>query len=113
MGAAVKGGRWIRAGLVALLVCASSAGAPPAASELGDVPYAREEGAEQFPPAFFPHWVHRLRYKCYACHDDIFPMQRGTNPTMAAMARGESCGACHNGRVAFAIDMCQRCHMRP
>jgi c(7)-type cytochrome triheme protein len=97
-----------------LAVCAATtAAAPLQANELGDIPFARSQGAEQFAPAYFPHWVHRLRYKCYACHDGLFAMQRGANPTMAAMARGESCGTCHNGKEAFAVDMCQRCHVRP
>lgn len=78
---------------------------------LGDIVYSRHGGAEQLAPAYFPHWVHRIRYKCYACHDDLFAMRRGPNPTMAAMAKGESCGACHNGKLAFGVDTCQRCHI--
>jgi c(7)-type cytochrome triheme protein len=81
---------------------------------IGDVLYSRAGGVgEEFPAAYFPHWVHRIRYKCYACHDAIFPMRRSANPTMAVMAKGESCGACHNGKSAFGLDTCQRCHVQP
>jgi c(7)-type cytochrome triheme protein len=102
-------------GLVAMLSLGSLALRQSAVGEtLGDVLYSRagtDAGIEQYPPAYFPHWVHRIRYKCYACHDGLFPMRRGPNPTMAAMANGESCGACHNGKVAFDADTCQRCHV--
>ena len=81
-------------------------------SVLGDVVYSHAGSEDKLAPAYFPHWVHRIQYKCYACHDDLFPMRRGTAPTMAAMARGESCGACHNGKVAFGVDTCQRCHVQ-
>jgi c(7)-type cytochrome triheme protein len=81
-------------------------------STLGDVVYSHQSGSDKIAPAYFPHWVHRIKFKCYACHDDLFPMRHGANPTMAAMAKGESCGACHNGKVAFGVDTCQRCHVR-
>ena len=77
---------------------------------MGDIVYSHPPGTDHLAPAYFPHWVHRVKYKCYACHDALFPMQRGAVPTMAAMAKGESCGACHNGNVAFGIDTCHRCH---
>lgn len=82
------------------------------ASTLGDVIYAHRSESDHLAAAYFPHWVHRIKYKCYACHDHLFPMQRGPNPTMAAMAKGASCGACHNGKVAFGVDTCQRCHVQ-
>ncbi|HVN84672.1 MAG TPA: cytochrome c3 family protein [Candidatus Binatia bacterium] len=83
------------------------------ASTLGDIFYRHGSADDHIAAAYFPHWVHRIKYKCYACHDDLFPMQRGANPTMAAMAKGQSCGACHNGAVAFGLDTCQRCHVGP
>jgi len=94
--------------LLWLGTCGSLAGA----STLGDIIFSRRGGTDTLPPAYFPHWVHRIAYTCYACHDDLFPMRRAANPTMAAMARGESCGACHNGKVAFGVDTCHRCHVR-
>ena len=65
------------------------------------------------PTAVFPHWVHRIRYKCKACHMSIFEPRAGANEiTMNKITAGESCGTCHNGKVAFAagFGQCQRCH---
>ena len=38
--------------------------------------------------------------------------QNGSNPqvSMAAMEKGKSCGACHNGKKAFAVAECTKCH---
>jgi c(7)-type cytochrome triheme protein len=91
--------------LVLVILCSPGLG-----STLGDIVYSHRGGTDHLAAAYFPHWVHRIKYKCYACHDDLFPMQRGATPTMAAMAKGTSCGACHNGKVAFGLDACQRCH---
>ncbi len=101
---------WWRVLIVYLAVLACSA--PAGAITLGDVIYVHPGSNDNLAPAYFPHWVHRIKYKCYACHDALFPMQRGANPTMAAMVKGESCGACHNGKLAFGLDTCHRCHVR-
>ena len=64
-------------------------------------------------PAHFPHWFHRIRFKCSSCHESIFKMEAGANPiTMTAMRRGEFCANCHNGTVAWEIGFttCVRCH---
>ncbi len=68
----------------------------------------------------FEHRVHteEMGLECNACHDDIFVMQRGVTPkgnqTMSALAKGESCGACHDGETAFASNtQCNSCHIRP
>jgi c(7)-type cytochrome triheme protein len=56
-------------------------------------------------------------YTCADCHPGIFAMKFGTaKMTMAAMDRGEFCGACHNGERAFATndrDRCEECHKKP
>ena len=73
-------------------------------------------GAEAFVPAFFPHWVHRIRYRCYVCHPALFEMKQGVNAvTMDSINKGEHCGACHNGRAAFIVEFqtCNRCHVEP
>ena len=56
------------------------------------------------------------RADCTQCHPRLFPMTR-TTLTMAAsrnqheeMNAGRLCGACHNGRAAFARDDCSACH---
>ena len=81
---------------------------------LGDIPFKRKGETEaSVPVAVFPHWVHRIRYKCYACHPGLFEMKAGANKvTMEAIMAGKSCGTCHNGKIAWAtsFDTCARCH---
>jgi c(7)-type cytochrome triheme protein len=63
----------------------------------------------------FSHYRHieALGNNCVICHNDIFHIQPEKNPTftMADMAEGKSCGACHNGREAFGVSgNCSPCH---
>lgn len=65
------------------------------------------------PPAKFPHWLHRIRFRCKACHMEIFEPRAGANAiTMGDISAGRFCGRCHNGRDAFAAGFgaCERCH---
>jgi len=69
---------------------------------------------KDIPPATFPHWFHRIRFKCSSCHESVFRMEAGSNPiTMTAMRRGEFCANCHNGEIAWEIGFptCVRCHV--
>lgn len=69
----------------------------------------------------FEHKSHTddIGLECSACHDDIFSMQRGVamttgKLTMASLAEGKFCGACHDGDTAFATDTnCTACHIAP
>ncbi|MDH5233433.1 MAG: hypothetical protein OEW77_00635 [Gemmatimonadota bacterium] len=68
------------------------------------------------PSAVFPHWVHRARYACKSCHMELFIPVAGANRiTMKDISAGKACGACHDGRTAFAAGFgaCQRCHPAP
>ena len=59
----------------------------------------------------FPHWFHRIRFKCKTCHEAIFEMEKGINNIqMSEIIRGNFCGKCHNGKIAFAPVQCTRCH---
>ena len=84
------------------------------ADELGDVKFVRKsEGSESIAPAVFPHGIHRMVYKCPACHDDLFPMKAGSAEiTMDMIQDGKACGICHNGTIAFpsSFSTCTRCH---
>jgi c(7)-type cytochrome triheme protein len=72
----------------------------------------RLPGAEAYPPASFAHWVHRIRYRCSACHPTLFKAEAGSNSiVMSEISRGGSCGKCHNGATAFGALECQRCHI--
>jgi len=62
-------------------------------------------------PVVFPHWFHRIRFKCKVCHEDIFIIKKGANDiNMTKIMSGEYCGKCHNGLVAWAPLYCERCH---
>jgi len=66
----------------------------------------------------FSHESHvgDMEFECDTCHDDLFEMEVGAaaaagNFTMAALAEGEYCGACHDGSEAFASTIdCTSCH---
>ena len=49
-------------------------------------------------------------HDCKACHDAIYSMKKREHFTMADMEKGKSCGACHEGKKAFALKECSRCH---
>ncbi|MFQ5901066.1 MAG: c(7)-type cytochrome triheme domain-containing protein [Thermodesulfobacteriota bacterium] len=59
----------------------------------------------------FPHWFHRIRFRCKSCHEVIFTMKKGSNDiNMSGIIKGKWCGKCHNGKIAFAPVKCPRCH---
>jgi c(7)-type cytochrome triheme protein len=107
--------RWTaRAGTLALV--AALAWSACQAAEYGDIAYKRNApGTDDVPPAVFPHWIHRMQYKCSACHEDSFKMKAGASEvTMDLIQEGKSCGICHNGKTAFEsnFDTCPRCHFK-
>jgi len=69
----------------------------------------------------FEHRTHTddIGLECGECHGELFAMQRGValrtgKLTMAALAEGQFCGACHDGETAFASDSnCAACHAVP
>jgi len=65
-----------------------------------------------FAPAVFSHSSHLLPYQCADCHTKLFPYKIVIGKaTMNDMEKGTSCGACHNGKVAFASSGdCNKCH---
>ncbi len=85
-----------------------------AMAEPGDITFVRQAaGMDDVPPAVFPHSVHRMSYKCQACHDTPFKMKAGANlVTMDGIQAGQQCGACHDGKTAFisSLNTCSRCH---
>ena len=83
-------------------------------AEIGDIVFARKTpGTEDIPPAIFPHFLHRMQFKCHVCHDAITVMKVGGNAiTMDAIQEGKFCGVCHDGKTAFqaTFQACARCH---
>ena len=51
--------------------------------------------------------------KCADCHTKpkLFAMKKGSHK-MADMKAGKSCGACHDGKKAFSVSECAKCHKK-
>ena len=99
--------------LIAVLGVAMGVSFPSSISqaEYGDIIMNREAEKSEMPPVVFPHWFHRIRFKCKVCHPDVFVMRAGANEvSMIKIIKGEFCGKCHNGRIAWAPLYCDRCH---
>lgn len=78
-----------------------------ACHHIGDIAYR----VAQTGPTRFSHTSHLVTASCTACHPRIYsPDRKNRNVDMAAMARGASCGACHNGKKAFPLKDCTTCH---
>ncbi len=87
-------------------------GTGPALAEYGDVVINNYSDKAGMRPAIFPHWFHRIRFRCKVCHADLgFQFKAGGNDiTMLKIIDGEFCGACHNGDVAWSVENCNLCH---
>ncbi|RZS58149.1 c(7)-type cytochrome triheme domain-containing protein [Sphaerotilus mobilis] len=83
-----------------------------ARAEYGDVVINQRSDAEGVRPVVFPHWFHRIRFRCKVCHQELgFEMRAGANAVrMNDIVDGKFCGACHNGQVAWGPDRCDLCH---
>jgi len=83
-----------------------------ARAEYGDVVMNNYSDAAGMRPAVFPHWFHRVRFRCKVCHSDLgFKFKAGGNEiNMLKIIDGQFCGACHNGSVAWSVENCDLCH---
>ncbi len=81
-------------------------------AEYGDVVINRYSDSAEMRPVVFPHWFHRIRFRCKVCHADLgFKFQAGGNDiNMLKIIDGEYCGACHNGEIAWSVENCDLCH---
>ena len=81
-------------------------------AEYGDVILNRYAEENDMRPVIFPHWFHRIRYRCKVCHHELgFEMRAGSNDiTMDDIVQGRFCGMCHNGEIAWSVDNCDLCH---
>ena len=81
-------------------------------AEYGDVVINEFSDEAGMRPVVFPHWFHRIRFRCKVCHGDLgFKFEAGGNGiNMLKIIDGEYCGACHNGDVAWSIENCDLCH---
>jgi c(7)-type cytochrome triheme protein len=86
--------------------------ATPAHAEYGDVVMNNFSDKAGMRPVVFPHWFHRVRYRCKVCHADLgFQFKAGGNQIdMLKIIDGQFCGACHNGEIAWNVESCNLCH---
>ncbi len=84
----------------------------PAHAEYGDIVINNYSDDAGMRPVIFPHWFHRVRFRCKVCHADLgFKFEAGGNKIdMLKIIDGEFCGACHNGEVAWSVENCNVCH---
>lgn len=84
----------------------------PVKAEYGDVVLNKRSDTEGVRPVIFPHWFHRIRFRCKVCHSELgFEMRAGANDvTMAEIIDGKFCGMCHNGEIAWSTENCDLCH---
>ena len=75
--------RWrrpVQIGLMAL-ACALPTATPFA--EYGDVVINKRSDKEGVRPVIFPHWFHRIRFRCKVCHSELgFKMRAGANDVL-------------------------------
>ena len=84
----------------------------PAWAEYGDVVLDRNSTKQGVRAVVFPHWFHRIRFRCKVCHSELgFKMRAGANLVqMSDIINGKFCGMCHNGQVAWSPERCDLCH---
>ncbi len=103
-----------RSGIVAffatLLLC--SLASRDVHAEYGDVVINNYSDAAGMRPVVFPHWFHRVRFRCKVCHADLgFQFKAGGNQIdMLKIIDGQYCGSCHNGQLAWSAENCNLCH---
>ncbi len=77
----------------------------------GDIVYQQKKAGN----VTFSHESHvGTGLKCTDCHDALFVATgQHKKATMAQMRKGQSCGACHDGKKAFGVkDSCNSCHKK-
>ena len=107
-------------GLVVAALLLAGAGTALGASKLprlpGDYIFPRGEGSPG--PVTFSHQSHVDAGKptCLGCHPKNFRiLETGRDITGQPLQHkrfesGAACGACHDGKAAFALDGCDSCH---
>ena len=90
----------------------SPEGENKARAEYGDVVINNYSDDASMRPVVFPHWFHRIRFRCKVCHTDLeFQMKAGGNDiNMLKIFDGQYCGACHNNTIAWGVENCVLCH---
>jgi c(7)-type cytochrome triheme protein len=102
----------LRACLLVLLALLLLVDTADVQAEYGDVVINRQAEKNGMRPVIFPHWFHRIRFRCKVCHAELgFKMRAGSNTiTMTDIIEGRFCGACHNNDIAWSPENCDLCH---
>jgi c(7)-type cytochrome triheme protein len=104
----------VLAAYLVLAGCATAIAGNPqdARAEYADVVINNYSDGAGMRPVVFPHWFHRVRFRCKVCHTDLgFKFKAGGNEiNMLKIIDGQFCGACHNGSVAWSVENCDLCH---
>lgn len=102
----VKTSFFLAIGILALFTCFS------ARAEYGDVVLNKRAEKAGMRPVIFPHWFHRIRFRCRVCHTEVgFEIRAGSNNIlMADIIEGRFCGKCHNNKIAWGPQNCPICH---
>ncbi len=81
-------------------------------AEYGDVVLNKRSDKAGVRPVVFPHWFHRIRFRCKVCHQELgFQMRAGANEVlMSDIIDGKFCGMCHNNQIAWGSERCDLCH---
>ena len=84
----------------------------PVQAEYGDIVINNFSDKAGMRPVVFPHWFHRVRFRCKVCHADLgFQFKAGGNQIdMLKIIDGQFCGSCHNGELAWSAENCNLCH---
>lgn len=102
----------MKAGAAVLFLLIAVAPADSLHAEYGDVVLNKRSDLEGVRPVVFPHWFHRIRFRCKVCHQELgFKMRAGANDVnMADIIDGKFCGMCHDNRTAWGPERCDLCH---
>lgn len=103
---------------IALALVASSAGALAGDPLKLPKDLTLPQGADSPGPVVFSHASHvdASHPTCTTCHPRPFKMfarvtaAKTAAITHATMEKGQTCGACHNGKDAHGFDDCASCH---
>ena len=98
--------------LISAAVAVLTVPIPFAFAEYGDVVLNRYSDKAGVRPVVYPHWFHRIRFRCKVCHSELgFEMRAGSNDVkMSDLQDGRFCGLCHNGNIAWGLENCNFCH---
>ena len=84
----------------------------PVGAEYADVVLNKRAEKEGMRPVIYPHWFHRIRFRCKVCHHELgFVMRAGANDVkMDDIYKGRFCGMCHDNKIAWGLENCDLCH---